>query len=286
MFQDNFYEKSTHEIRPLNPEEDTSKDKNEFVTATEVEIHSKKGEGNFNFLGDKWKGIANAANTDEVFAIVGKGYKIAQHQDVYEMVTDAIRDNSLNANVQMLELNDGARIHGRITFPDLKFDLNGREITMRMTFDNSYNYTTGVRMIVGALCQHSGVYYYIRERFSTFYHRHTKGLDIRDIEKKVQKGVDVFQNKIRDKFATYAATNINPNKVNDFLEECVNDKVIPEKYLKSIMENAKSCTNQFDLYEASCQVLTTEMNDTSIDSQRDHMIKMDTRITSKLKDLV
>jgi hypothetical protein len=271
------------EIRPLNIETETAKPN--FVEATTVEIHSTKDGSPMNFLGDRWKGIANAANTNEVFAIVGKEYKIAQHSEVFELVTDAIRDNSLNADVSILELNDGARIHGKIAFPDLKFDVNGRTITMRMTFDNSYNYTTGVRMIVGALSERNGIVYYIRERFSTFYHRHTKGLDINDITKKVQKGVEVFQNKIQDKFNKYAATNINPAKIEDFINECITDDVIPQTYLKSILEHSRNANNQFDLYSASCEVLTKEMNETSIDRQRELMAKMDDVIASKIEDL-
>ena len=280
------------ETTSIKPMEVAQQDELEFVRAKEVAIFSQDGEeSEYNPLNKQWKGIADESNPNKVFNIVSNGYKIAQHEDVYNLISEAIKDHGLDAEVKVDKLNDGARIHGRVTFPELKFDLNGRTINMRMTFDNSYDATTGVRMIVGARCVKQGIVYYVRGTYSTFYHRHTKGLDINDITKKVEKGVKAFQEKIHQKFVEYSNEKIDKQKALDFLKSINNDakknnkaNEIPDKYLSKIIKQAQNANTQWDLYEASCMVLSQD-KDISVDNQRTLSVKMDSKIQANLSKI-
>jgi hypothetical protein len=277
------------EIKPLVPGSSSERPTNMFSKAVEVPIFVKDENGNDVKLDFK-KGIAFADNVTKVYETVGIKYKVAQHDDIQNLIIDNIEKHSLHAIVDVDEFadqrgNPGARIHGQIKFPELKFDIGGRNYTYRLAFDNSHNYSSGVRMTVSAI-DNKGTLYYISDKVS-FYHRHTGGLNISLINKHFSDALKAFQDGLAKKLQDYASTNVNPSKVRDFLEDCLEKKVIPDKYLREIIDSARSnpMTTQFDLYEASCKVLTTGLSQ-SIDRQREMIEKMDSAISRNTTKLI
>lgn len=277
------------EIKPLKPEETSQRPKEMFSKAIEVPIFVEDDNGNMKKLDFK-KGIAFAEDKTKVYETVGKKYKVAQHDDIQNILIDNIEKHSLHAIVDVDEFadqrgNPGARIHGQIKFPELKFEIGGRNYTMRLAFDNSHNYSSGVRMVVSAI-NNEGTLYYISDKVS-FYHRHTGGLNIKLLEKHFNDALKAFQDKLAKKLQDYAATNVDPMKVRGFLDQCIEDEIIPDKYLREIIDMARSkpMTSQFDLYDAACKVLTTGLSE-SIDRQEKMIEKMDSAISRNTTKLI
>jgi len=277
------------EIKPLEVGSASQRPTNMFSKAVEVPIFVKDEHGNDVKLDFK-KGIAFADNVTKVYETVGIKYKVAQHDDIQNLIIDNIEKNSLYAIVDVDEFadqrgNPGARIHGQIKFPELKFEIGGRDYTFRLAFDNSHNYSSGVRMTVSAVNK-EGTLYYIKDDVS-FYHRHTGGLNINLINKHFSDALKAFQDNLARKLQDYAATNVDPNKVRNFLDDCLEKKIIPDKYLREIIDAAriKPMTSQFDLYDAACKVLTTGLCN-SIDRQREMIEKMDSAISRNTTKLI
>jgi len=238
-----------------------------FIEAREMKIFDEQGK---EFVG--WKGIVNVENTEQRFDIVGTGYKIAQHSEVVATVTKSLEELGFKNNMGVLEIGDGGRVHISIVFPDLKIDVlgSGDYISMRASLDNSYDSTTGLRLDVGGIRQ--GYYIYVGEKFSHYYHRHTKGLDISELENSIRKGIETFQTKIKQEFENLAGTKVDPLVISGWLNKLMEEKTkkIPAKYLEVIKNTFETVrgniTNLWSLYNLVCEVLGKE--DMTIDRRK------------------
>ena len=232
-----------------------------FAEAKEVVIKGVNDDGSdIDF--SRFKGLVNAENVGQIFNVVGKDYKVAQHRTVVDTVTGAVDDLKLKVEADVAEISDGARIQVQMVFPEIQLDMGtDGMINMRMTFDNSYDSTTGLRLEVGAFRQLTRCIFFVGEKFSSYYHRHTKGLSIPDLEDTISKGVETFQTRIKAEFEMLAKTSL-PDllAVKAFLKQCIEDKTISVKYLEKMVDtvdNAKP-TTLWKLYNMVCEVLSNE----------------------------
>ena len=274
--------------------------KPKFTVAQEISLYSQFNENApVNALAPKYKGIVNADNHAQIFNVVGMGYKIAQHDEVYDAVEQTIKELGFRADIKTTLLNEGARLKLRVTFPDILINVGPREVNdivnLRMTFDNSYNATTGLRGCVDGLRLRCTNGMQVPDRFAYSYHKHTKGMDINKLSLAVEKGIEVFQTKIKEKWERYAYTKINPDKARSFLQQCVEDKTISVKYLQMMLERmgsggnieirgAGQINNQWMLYNLVTEILTHECS--SPDTQERFMNTMDNVINAKIAELV
>ena len=287
-------------ILTFNDDETEETKENKFVEAKEISLYSQENaQSKHNALAPKYKGICNANNPEQIFNVVGMGYKIAQHDEVYDAVEATVKDLGLKTKIKTTEMNDGARLRMELTFPDLAIKIGPPElndiVNLRMSFDNSYNATTGLRAMIDGerLACLNGMK--VPDNFATYYHRHTKGLDINALMPTIEKGIEVFQTKIKAKWDSYYNTKIDPIKARNFLEQCSNDKVISQKYLEMMIKRldfggsveirgAGQITNQWMLYNLITEILTHECD--SVDTGDRFAKKMDDKINSSLKDLL
>jgi hypothetical protein len=287
------------EILFSNEETETVKEKR-FIEAKEISLFSQENTNAVhNPLAGQFKGICNADNPSQLFNVVSPGYKIAQHDEVYDIVTNAVSDLGLKANVVTEEMNEGARLRILLTFPDVNIKIGDPAlndiVNMRMAFDNSYNATTGLRGVVDGerLACLNGMK--VPEGFARNYHRHTKGMDLTKLSETIEKGVDVFQTKIKERWERYYLTKIDPTKARTFLEQCLEDKVISQKYIQMMIQRmdfggnveirgAGQITNQWMLYNLITEVLTHEC--TSADTQDSFSRKMDNMVAKNLSNLL
>jgi hypothetical protein len=120
-------------------------------------------------------------------------------------------------------------------------------------------------------------------------------MDINKLALAVEKGIEVFQTKIKEKWERYAFTQINPDRARIFLQQCIEDKTISVKYLEMMLERmgrggnieirgAGQINNQWMLYNLVTEILTHECK--SPDTQERFMNTMDNVINAKIGDLV
>ena len=138
----------------------------EFVEATEIRLFRADGsevEG--------YKAIVNKDNINETYAIPTDSYKIIQHEAVAKVSREAIASLELRTKSYVLHLNEGARVRLCTEFPDVQLNIGKDKIHLKVSVDNSYNTTTGLRLEISGKIGN-------RELFvgEKFYHRHTQGV--------------------------------------------------------------------------------------------------------------
>lgn len=225
----------------------------EFKTAKRIKLLDENGNAWYQ------DGIVNADNEKEQFNTVSPGYTIVQHSEVVDKVEEALTDKNLNPSKRFFDSNEGARIRMELTFPDVTCDVedNGKQIELRCYYDNSYNGTTGLRLEVGAKSPYSNGFLWCGQ---TYYHRHTKGVNVSELEKKLEQGIKAFQDKIKKQFKAMFKTVLTNQMAETFLEETIEDKKYKGSatYLKDILSEVKraSLKNKWQFYCLICDVIT------------------------------
>ena len=237
---------------------------NKFPKAKEVKLFYN--ENNTALEVKRWKGLVNEDKVDQLFYIVGAGYKVAQHDEVHDVVEKALGEMGMEHKIVTQLMNDGARLRVGIHFPTVKLGIEGENLHMLSYFDNSYDCTTGLRY---ELCAYqSGDYLvYIGGNYSKYYHRHTKNLNVSEIENSIYKGVDVFQTKIKNEIESLVDTKIDTLVFSGWINSMINKpegekSIIPIKYLEIIKakfeEVRGSLKNLWNIYNLICKTLGAE----------------------------
>lgn len=233
-----------------------------FKRATKIDLFDKDG----NLW--KLKGVVNEENTREYFNTVSDGYNIVQHDEVVELVETAIKDKKLNAITKIDDSikTNGARLHIELTFPDITLDVedNGQQVALRCSYDNSYDGSTGLRLQVGAKSPYGEGFLWVgglvKALEDNYYHKHTKNVNVAEFEKKLDKGIESFQTKIREHFLQMIKVPLTNAQADTFLEGCKELKNVTEKYVETLVSEAKKATlkNKWQLYVLICDTLSKE----------------------------
>lgn len=217
-----------------------------------------------------YKAVANEVKETEIFSVVKNGYRIIQHDAVLDTVNEIIKDKNLNGKVNPIEMNNGGRVHITVNFPDINLDIenNGILASLYCTYDNSYDGTTGLRLGVAAKLGHAILW--IND--SRYYHKHTKSVSVEAFEKKLDKGISSFQDKIKTHFMDMFKTPVYEGAILDFLEKTIDVKSVSKTYIDSITSRVKQSTikNKWQLYCIICEVVTKEAG--NVDT-RDRQLK-------------
>ena len=236
-----------------------------FKRAKEIDI--------FDGNGKKWegkKGLVNEADEMDRFSIVGEGYKVAQHQEVYDIVDKALIDLKVEHKTTTIDMNEGARLRIDLKFPQVVHSIAGESIQLWATFDNSYDGSTGLRLEINAYMPVTDTNFYCSEMVSnqlnSYYHKHTKGLTIGELDGTISKGIEIFQKEIVREFEELVAQPISGLSAKAFIGELVeNPKSIKvaKKYLEKIYEAVDAAssrlTTAWGLYSLISSILTTEV---------------------------
>jgi hypothetical protein len=233
------------------------------------------------------RAVVNTVDERDVFSIVSDAYKVIQHDEVLDSIKKSVAALGLRAETKVSEMDNGARIHAELIFPDIEIRVGGKDACkFRCIFDNSYNLTTGLRMIIGAfrlVCTNGLI---SGEKWASFYAKHLQSLSVERLEMCLQHGVKTFQTKVWDQYEGMAATPLTPEQARAFFLECLAEekKVIPIKYLESMLnggeiDNIGNINSVWGLYNLAGEILTHD-KEISIDSRRKHMQAINARILS------
>lgn len=249
---------------------------NQFRVAKKIDLFKKDENGNL--VDWKMKGIVDAENGG-YFNTVSEGYNIVQHDELVKIVNDALVDRKLNAVTKIDDKikDNGSRLHIEMTFPDIALDVegNGQQIALRLTYDNSHDGSTGLRLQVGARSPNSDGFLWVgglvKALEENYYHKHTKNVNVAEFEKKLDKGIESFQTKIKDHFLGMFKVKITNEYAETFLDACYNLKNISKTYVDELKSAAAKATlkNKWQLYCLICDVLSKEAS--SLDVRDRHL---------------
>jgi len=273
---------------------------NKYPVAVEVKVKYILPDGSQDIdTSDRYKGLVNKENDKQLFAIVGAGYKVAQHDEVEKTIIDTVESQKIRYELKSMLMNEGARLYTDLIFPDLKIDMNGQGnfLNMRVTFDNSYDQTTGLRLNIGAFIPATRTIIYLGESFSMSYQRHTKGMNVSNLAETIQKGVNTFQNKVRREFESMVATKVDIVLLREWCRAEVQAKEdstdyqlpIPAKYFTMIKNSfdRTTITNVWEAYSLVCGILTLECDESNGEKRMsvDRFKQLSYKMLSTLKHL-
>jgi len=235
----------------------------------------------------EYKAVVNEEKHTDIFQVVSNGYTIVQHSEVMDIISKALEDRQLEPKRNTIVMNNGGRIREEMLFNDIRLDVENDGVTIPLIIsqDNSYDGTTGLRLEVGAVSRNKG-FLWIGD-VATYYHRHTKGIKVKQFEKNLDKAIDDFQDKIKNHFMRMLHTPVTQNQAEIFIEEALEDKKYKgaDIYLKELMPIVKSCviTTKWQLYCLICDSITKNAN--SIDNRNNQLSLLVKRLHFKHKSV-
>jgi len=211
--------------------------------AQPINLYNKNGHQLENYVG-----VANKIDCEEVFNVVSPQYKIVQHGEAIDAVHTAFDELGLKTDVKLTEMNDGARIQMQILFPEFVTDIDrkGDHIQMQALIDNSYNGTTGLRGAFGAfrlVCMNG---MFVGDKVSSFYHKHTSGLDLYRLTQQMGKCISHYQDKFTTDLQSMLLKSLTPTESLALIDSIIKRKMIAAKYLE-IAKNIIQYGGSFDI---------------------------------------
>jgi len=137
--------------------------------------------------------------TGRVFAVTTNKYNILRHEDVLDVVHEAIARNPEFGNASLtLELpDDGAKMWAKYVFPETEYDIgDGDLINPTIEVRNSYDTGWAFSLIFGAfrlVCSNGLV---VGKKFTHYVHRHTHGLNKKIIFQVLNEGMEKFSEEV------------------------------------------------------------------------------------------
>lgn len=261
---------------------------NRFRVAKKIDLYKKDDNGNL--VDWKMKGIVDE-ETGCYFNTVSDGYNIVQHADLVKIVSDALVDKKLNAITKIDDKikDNGARLQIEMTFPDITLDIgdNGQQVSLRLAYDNSHDGSTGLRLQVGARSPNGEGFLWVggvvKASEENYYHKHTKNVSMADFEKKLEKGIESFQTKIKNHFLGMLKVKITNEYAEVFFDSCLNIKNVSKTYVEAIRAAAARSTlrNKWQLYCLICDVISKEAS--SLDVRDRHLALIIGRLNNKIE---
>jgi hypothetical protein len=261
---------------------------NQFRVAKKIDLYKKDDNGNL--VDWKMKGIVDE-ETGGYFNTVSDGYNIVQHADLVKIVTDALADRKLNAVTKIDDKikDNGARLQIEMTFPDITLDIgnDGQQVSLRLAYDNSHDGSTGLRLQVGARSPNSDGFLWVggvvKASEENYYHKHTKNVSVSEFEKKLDKGIESFQTKIKNHFLGMLKVKITNEYAEVFLDTCLSMKNVSKTYIESIRAVVAKNTikNKWQLYCLICDVISKEAS--SLDVRDRHLALIIGKLNDKIK---
>ena len=215
------------------------------------------------------------------YAMVGNGYKIAQHDEVLDIITKAVEETKIAYNIRTKLMGSAKKVDARLridlNFPETYHTIAGEKIQLWATFDNSHDLSTGLRLEVNARIESTDTNLYcsefISDQLNKHYHKHTKGLEIKVLEGTIAKGIEIFQNNIGKEFQELVETPLSILEARSFIKGLIEskEKGVAKKYLESIssaLSNTDKVTSAWGLYSLISSILTKEV--TSVDTRKNN----------------
>jgi hypothetical protein len=126
--------------------------------------------------------------------------------------------------------------------------------------------------------------------YGKYYHKHTKNVSMNELKHNLEKGIKVFEDKVKSYFDELVHQSVTPQQALVFLQQCKDEGVIADKYLDQMTEviqnksrfpslKSKEVTNAFRLFTLMAEVIQTETS--SIDTQ-DRYLKLLAERMSKI----
>ena len=136
-------------------------------------------------INNKSKAIVRA-DTLEWISTVTENYEVVTNAEVINNTVNALEaldfDFKINRSESFLT---NKRMRLVLKIPDLAFNEGTSEVDPTIDIRNSYNYSEGVRILMGAIREVCNNGMLIMKTVKKFYHKHTKGIQVEKIQERI-----------------------------------------------------------------------------------------------------
>ena len=230
--------------------------------------------------------------TGRVISVVGQGYNLTPNGIVVPRYDEAISRSVLDTTGMTRKVSsshDGARTVIIYTFPAHKMEvIEGDAMYLQITLLNSYDGSWKLGSLLGALRQACSNGQVVHDSYSTFYSKHTKGLDIDVVVRNLERSLDVYMENV-ELWKQYPTTKVSALEAENILSTFANGnkkmlKILQETYLKYVLEmgnNLWALFNTFTDWSSHAEV-QKESNKSSVIINREQKVR---KILPRLESL-
>lgn len=258
----------------------------EFATVEERPLYTYRDE----FEGNRWgsliapkhKAIVNA-ETNQLIAVVGTGYNVVQNNEAVPKYEEALFKSKLDTTGMQRKVSsshDGARTVVTYTFPAHEMEVaEGDNMYLQSTFLNSYDGTWKLGSLLGALrlaCTNGQV---VHDSYSSYFGKHTKGLDVDDVVRKLERSLDVYMDNA-ELWRQYPKTQVSIADSERILESLAGTnkktmKILKETHTRYVLEMGSNLWALFNTLTdwSSHAKVRKESNKPSIIINRQHKVR-------------
>jgi len=197
-------------------------------------------------------------------AVVGKGWQLVQNQELFQAVEDQFLALFTTDELKGVIVRDMMSYAGRVCmreyiFPNVRCPSPGvSDIAFRVILKNAFG-GSSIALYIGAIdffCTNGTV----SGKLDCMYARHTKGLRIADITRRVRRGIDVFYSNAATWMQWYGRT-LDVGEVKAFLEDKYSERLAEKLMRQYRIEVHIHGANMWALYSALTYYATHDEGD-------------------------
>lgn len=195
----------------------------------------------------------NPDGTEAPLWVVGSRYEVVDHRELIKKFAEALDKVDLPAEVEHQVYGDGCRIYSVFTL-DKTFSIGEGKPQARpyFTLTTSHDGSMKLGFMVGAKV--NKIRYNFSKRVYGAYAKHTKGVNIEQTIKEINKALTTFIEEVVPMWEKMNSFELGTTQAQKIIDDAVSKKVLSKSRAEKI--NLRDCKTVFDTYTA----LTNEAN--------------------------
>ena len=206
------------------------------------------------------------ADTQEWISTVTENYEVVSNAEVINNTVNALEALNFDYRVNQSESYlTNQRMRLVLEIPELTFNEGTSDVEPTIDIRNSYNYSEGVRILMGAIREVCDNGMLIMKAVSKFYHKHTKGIDVEKIQERIiemRESIPEVERRIQE-----LQSRQPNNKLMDILRDRMSKTIIRKAGLDEEKEKNEpvfpsvdaEMLNQYRLYNLLTYIVSHEI---------------------------
>lgn len=168
-------------------------------------------------------------DTNEPLGIISDKYQLVHHKTVIDSFRQALVQTNTDLEEDIALSLNGAYLNAKYTFSKYKDEiLKGDYVSMQIYLENSYDTTTSIKFVLGALrlaCTNGLI---VTERVMSFSQRHTtQQFIVKDMADKIIELGSYFNKRVIPQMRKMSLTYLKPEKSSEGYNKYIKNKTFP-----------------------------------------------------------
>jgi Domain of unknown function (DUF932) len=223
------------------------------VEETNIYVNREEKGKVFQRLAEDYKAIIRSDNK-KLISVMPKTYRLVSNKDLIENLLSQLEkiDSKFYIDSSHSFVSD-RRMRLQLTFPELTIDDDESKTNLSLFIHNSYDGSEGVRLFWGAIrgiCSNGMVF---GKLLSQAYRKHTKGLNLPDIQAVMDKGYKAVPEIQRRFDAMQRLEIMQTDKLKETIEEEMGKKISNDPDLLEVLERRAT---EWEVFQALTYIVS------------------------------